>query len=173
MGQDERSYPKRGYGATECSPVIACNRLQLNRLGSVRPLLPGIAAALDRVPGIEIGDKLKVRGANVMAGYMLADAPGVIRPPDGGCHDTGDIVALHQARVVSIKGRAKQFAKIGSEMVSLAALVALAAGLRPEAQHVVIYLPDERKGRQLLLVTDEADADRAQLLAHAQAEGFA
>jgi uncharacterized heparinase superfamily protein len=39
-------------------------------------------------------------------------------------------------------------------------------------QHVVVWLPDERKGEQLVLVTDEADADRAALLAHAQAEGF-
>ncbi len=162
-----------GYGATECSPVIACNLPLLNRHGSVGPLLPGIEAALEPVPGIETGGRLKVRGANVMAGYIQADAPGVVRPPEDGWHDTGDIVTIDDDHVVSIKGRAKRFAKIGGEMVSLAAVEALAAGLWPEAQHVVVSLPDERKGEQLILVTDEADADRAQLLAHAQAQGFA
>jgi len=57
-------------------------------------------------------------------------------------------------------------------MVSLAAVEALAAGLWPDTRHVVVSLPDERKGEQLVLVTDEVDADRAALLGHAQAEGF-
>jgi acyl-[acyl-carrier-protein]-phospholipid O-acyltransferase/long-chain-fatty-acid--[acyl-carrier-protein] ligase len=108
----------------------------------------------------------------VMAGYILPDAPGVVRPSKGGWHDTGDIVTLDERRVVTIKGRVKRFSKIGGEMVSLAAVEALAAGLWPATQHVVVWLPDERKGEQLVLVTDEADADRAALLAHAKAEGF-
>lgn len=113
-----------------------------------------------------------MRGPNVMAGYMLTDAPGVIRPPEGGWHDTGDIVAIDERRVITIRGRAKRFAKIGGEMVSLAAVEALASGLWPEAQHVVVSLPDERKGEQLVLVTDAADAERSALLAHAKTEGF-
>lgn len=161
-----------GYGATECSPVIACNVPRLNTPGSVGPLLPGVEAQLEPVPGIDQGGRLKVRGANVMAGYILADRPGVIQPPDGGWHDTGDIVTVDGQNVVSIKGRAKRFAKIGGEMVSLAAVEALAAGLWPQAQHVVVSLPDERKGEQLVLVTDEGGAERSTLLAHAQAEGF-
>lgn len=108
----------------------------------------------------------------VMAGYILPDAPGVVRPSKGGWDDTGDIVTLDERRVVTIKGRVKRFSKIGGEMVSLAAVEALAAGLWPATQHVVVWLPDERKGEQLVLVTDEADADRAALLAHAKAEGF-
>ena len=161
-----------GYGATECAPVIACCVPQLNVTGSVGPLLPGIEVRLAPVAGIENGGRLMVRGPNVMAGYLHADAPGVIHAPDGGWHDTGDIVTIDEERVVVIRGRAKRFAKIGGEMVSLAAVEALASGLWPQAQHVVVSLPDERKGEQLVLVTDEADADRSALLAHAQAEGF-
>jgi acyl-[acyl-carrier-protein]-phospholipid O-acyltransferase / long-chain-fatty-acid--[acyl-carrier-protein] ligase len=108
----------------------------------------------------------------VMAGDILPDAPGVVRPSKGGWHDTGDIVTLDERRVVTVKGRVKRFARSAAKMVSLAAVDALAAGLWPDTQHVVVWLPDERKGEQLVLVTDEGDADRAALLAHAKAEGF-
>ena len=80
-----------------------------------------------------------------MAGYILPNAPGVIRTPKGGWHDAGDIVTLDERRVVTIKGRVKRFAKIGGEMVSLAAVEALAAGLWPDTQHVVVWLPDETR----------------------------
>jgi acyl-[acyl-carrier-protein]-phospholipid O-acyltransferase/long-chain-fatty-acid--[acyl-carrier-protein] ligase len=160
-----------GYGATECSPVIACNLPHMNRAGSVGPLLPGIEARLGQVEGITEGGLLSVRGPNVMSGYLLADAPGVVRAPEGGWHDTGDIVTLDADNVVTIRGRAKRFAKIGGEMVSLAAVEAMVATLWPDAQHVVVGLPDERKGEQLVLVTDKADADKAALLAYAKTQG--
>lgn len=161
-----------GYGATECSPVIACNLPDINQPGSVGPLLPGIEARLTPVDGIAEGGLLSVRGPNVMSGYLHADAPGVVRPPAGGWHDTGDIVTLDAGNVVTIRGRAKRFAKIGGEMVSLAAVEAMVATLWPDAQHVVVTLPDERKGEQLVLITDKPDADKAALLAHARTEGI-
>ena len=161
-----------GYGATECSPVIACNLPHLNVPGTVGPLLPGIETQLEKVEGIEDGGRLKVRGPNVMSGYMLADTPGVVYPPQDGWPDTGDIVTIDDNSVITIRGRAKRFAKIGGEMVSLAAVEALAAQLWPDSQHVVVNLPDDRKGEQLVLVTDKPDADKAQLLAHAKASGF-
>jgi len=160
-----------GYGATECSPVIACNLPERNRPGTVGPLLQGQEVRLDPVEGIGEGGRLVVRGPNVMAGYMLADKPGVVVPPAGGWHDTGDIVTIEDG-FVAIRGRAKRFAKIGGEMVSLAAVEALASALWPESNHVVVSLPDARKGEQLTLVTDKADADKDALLAHARAEGF-
>ncbi|MFV0369184.1 MAG: AMP-binding protein [Hyphomicrobiaceae bacterium] len=152
-----------GYGATECSPVIACNLPNPNRPGTVGPLLPGLDVKLEQVPGISEGGRLKIRGPNVMAGYILADTPGALQKPDGGWHDTGDIVTIDDNSVLTIRGRAKRFAKIGGEMVSLAAVEALASGHWPDAQHVVVTIPDARKGEQLILVTDKADADKAEL----------
>jgi acyl-[acyl-carrier-protein]-phospholipid O-acyltransferase/long-chain-fatty-acid--[acyl-carrier-protein] ligase len=69
-----------GYGTTEAGPVIAVNTPMHFRSGSVGRLLPGIVAQLDDVPGIEEGGRLSIRGHNIMAGYMKADAPGAIRP---------------------------------------------------------------------------------------------
>ena len=57
-------------------------------------LLPGIGARLEPVEGITEGGKLCVRGPNIMAGYLSVERPGVIVPPEGGWHDTGDIVTL-------------------------------------------------------------------------------
>ncbi len=161
-----------GYGATECAPVLAANLPEANRPGTVGRLLPGIEWRLDPVEGISEGGRLVVRGPNVMLGYMMADRPGVVVPPEGGWHDTGDIVTVDGDGFVTIRGRAKRFAKIGGEMVSLAAVEALAASLWPEGNHVVISLPDPRKGEQLILVTDRPDADKAALLKHAQEAGF-
>lgn len=160
-----------GYGATECSPVICCNIPHANRDGSVGRLLPGIEARLEPVEGIDEGGRLVVRGPNVMAGYMLPDKPGVLLPPHGGWHDTGDIVTIDDG-FVTIRGRAKRFAKIGGEMISLAAVEGLAAALWPETNHVVVSLPDARKGESLLLITEHAGADREALSAHAKAQGF-
>ncbi|HMN36289.1 MAG TPA: AMP-binding protein [Hyphomicrobium sp.] len=161
-----------GYGATECSPVIACNLPHNNTPGTVGALLPGIEARLEPVPGISEGGRLVVRGPNVMLGYMRADNPGVIEPPQWGWHDTGDIVTIDAEGLLAIKGRAKRFAKIGGEMISLAAVETMIAGLWPQANHVVVALPDPRKGEQLVLVTDKPDADKGVLQEWAKKEGF-
>lgn len=160
-----------GYGVTECSPVLACNQRGDNHVGTVGRLLPGIEARLDPVQGLAEGKRLFVRGPNIMAGYLNADKPGVVIPPKDGWHDTGDIVTLDDG-YITICGRAKRFAKLGGEMVSLTAIENLITALWNDVQHVVLSLPDPRKGEQLLLVTEKPDASKDELLAHARKEGF-
>ncbi len=161
-----------GYGATECAPVLACNLPNRTKPGSVGPMLPGIEARLEPVPGIENGGRLLVRGPNVMAGYLMPDKPGVLVPTREGWHDTGDIVEIDAAGLMSIKGRAKRFAKIGGEMVSLAAVESMIADIWPDNNAVVLSVPDERKGEQLVLLTDRKGADRPTLLAEARTQGI-
>ena len=160
-----------GYGATEAAPVIAVNTPMHFQAGSVGRLLPGIEARLDDVPGIEVGGRLFIRGPNVMAGYLKAEAPGVLRPPEGGWHDTGDIVTIDRAGFVTIRGRAKRFAKLGGEMVSLPAVEGYAAALWPDADHAVVTRPDARKGEQLVLFTTRPDATVRALQEWAKANG--
>ncbi len=160
-----------GYGATETSPVLAANTPMENREGTVGRILPGIEHRLQPVPGVEEGGRLFVRGPNIMRGYLLHSAPGTLVPPEDGWYDTGDIVTLDSDGYVTIRGRAKRFAKVGGEMVSLAAVEELAGRVWPAASHAVVTLPDERKGEQLVLVTTHAQADRSELLAHARSEG--
>jgi acyl-[acyl-carrier-protein]-phospholipid O-acyltransferase/long-chain-fatty-acid--[acyl-carrier-protein] ligase len=160
-----------GYGVTETAPVLAINTPMFNKHGSVGRLMPGIEARLEPVPGVDEGGRLFVRGPNVMLGYVRAENPGVIQPPPEGWHDTGDIVTIDDQGFVIIKGRAKRFAKIGGEMISLAAVEMLAAELWPDALSAAATAPDPRKGERLILFTEHPTAARADLLAFAKSRG--
>jgi acyl-[acyl-carrier-protein]-phospholipid O-acyltransferase / long-chain-fatty-acid--[acyl-carrier-protein] ligase len=160
-----------GYGITEAAPAVALNTPMFNRSGTVGRLLPGIEARLETIPGVAEGGRLYLRGPNVMLGYLKVDQPGLLQPPQEGWHDTGDIVAIDDQGFVTIKGRARRFAKIGGEMVSLAAVERLAAELWPETACAVVVGSDPRKGERLVLVADSAAATRAAFHAHARAKG--
>jgi acyl-[acyl-carrier-protein]-phospholipid O-acyltransferase/long-chain-fatty-acid--[acyl-carrier-protein] ligase len=162
-----------GYGATEAGPVIAVNTPMHFRAGTVGRLLPGITPRLEPVPGIDTGARLSIRGPNVMAGYLKADAPGVLQPPEEGWHDSGDIVTIDEDGFVTIRGRAKRFAKIGGEMVSLPAVEGYAAALWPDSDHAVVTRPDPKKGEQLVLFTTASAASAPALQAWGRANGVA
>jgi acyl-[acyl-carrier-protein]-phospholipid O-acyltransferase/long-chain-fatty-acid--[acyl-carrier-protein] ligase len=159
-----------GYGVTETAPALAFNTPMFNKFGSVGRLFPGLETRLDKVEGVDEGGRLVVRGPNVMLGYLKADRPGVLEPPPGGWHDTGDIVSIDSQGFVTIKGRAKRFAKVGGEMISLAAVEALAGDLWPQHLSAVVAVPDARKGERLILVTQKKDATRSEFLAYARAQ---
>ena len=161
-----------GYGATETAPVLATNTPMHFRVGTVGRLLPGIDHRLEDVPGIDEGSKLVVRGPNVMLGYLRAENPGVLEPTEDGWYDTGDIVDVDPEGYVTILGRAKRFAKIGGEMVSLGAVEAQVNELWPGFMHAVVAIDDERKGEQLVLLTDCAEAEREALSADARERGI-
>ncbi|KPK41071.1 MAG: hypothetical protein AMJ69_00060 [Gammaproteobacteria bacterium SG8_47] len=166
-----------GYGATETSPVIAANSPLAYRPASVGRFLPAMRYRLERVAGVGRGGRLHVRGPNVMLGYLLAERPGeLVRPASRlgvGWYDTGDIVEVDDAGFVRICGRAKRFAKVGGEMISLSAIEALAARVWPEGQHAAVAVADTRKGEQVVLLTDLPGAQRADLAACARREGMA
>jgi acyl-[acyl-carrier-protein]-phospholipid O-acyltransferase/long-chain-fatty-acid--[acyl-carrier-protein] ligase len=161
-----------GYGATETSPALAVNTPMHFKAGTVGRLLPGVEHRVERVEGITDGGRLFVRGPNVMLGYLRAEHPGVLEPPRDGWYDTGDIVDFDADGFVTIKGRAKRFAKVAGEMVPLGAVEDFVARLWPAAMHAVVTLPDAKRGEQLVLVTDHAGASRAALLAAARDAGL-
>ena len=161
-----------GYGATETAPVLSLNTPMHYRWGTVGRLLPGIESRLEPVAGLDRGGRLWVRGPNVMLGYLRFERPGVLEPPTDGWYDTGDIVDIDQQGFVTILGRAKRFAKIGGEMVSLGAVEEFVHGLSPSAQHAVVALPDPRKGERIVLVTTDQSLDRDRLQQAARAGGI-
>src|SRR5271166_750234 len=150
-----------GYGVTECSPVITVNTPMHYRAGTVGRFLPLVEHRLEPVPGVAEGGRLIVRGPNVMAGYLRG---GDIEEPPGGWYDTGDIITIDEDGFATIVGRAKRFAKLGGEMVALAAAERIAEEAVPETRHAVIALPDPRRGEKLILVTETHDFDRNRLL---------
>lgn len=160
-----------GYGVTETAPVIAINTPMFNKPGTVGKLMPGMSARLEPVPGVETGGRLFVSGPNVMVGYLKSDNPGVVEPLVDGWHDTGDIVDIDEDGYITIKGRAKRFAKIGGEMVSLAAVEAIAGQVWPDHLSAVATVKDPRKGEKLVLITECASANRTEFLIAAKSRG--
>ncbi|HUR42966.1 MAG TPA: acyl-[ACP]--phospholipid O-acyltransferase [Aestuariivirga sp.] len=152
-----------GYGATECSPVLAVNTPMHHRTGTVGRLLDQIEYRLEPVEGIDEGGRLFVKGPNVMLGYLRSDNPGVIQPPPDGWYDTGDIVKIDAQGFVTILGRAKRFAKVAGEMVSLSAVEGKLQEAFPEALHGVVAVPEPKRGEQLVLFTTDAALDRARV----------
>ena len=160
-----------GYGVTETAPVLAINTPMFNRFGTVGRMMPGMSYRLETVTGIDDGGRLHVSGPNVMLGYLHAANPGVLEPPHEGWHDTGDIVTIDHEGFITIRGRAKRFAKIGGEMVSLAAIEALAAECWPGVLSSVASMPDPKKGERIVLVTEKTDATKSDFQAFAKTKG--
>ncbi|MGN1091059.1 MAG: AMP-binding protein, partial [Alphaproteobacteria bacterium] len=146
-----------GYGATETSPVIALNTPMYLKQGTVGRLLPNEEYILEKVPGIDEGGRLIIKGDNVMQGYMRPEKPLVLEPPKDNWYDTGDIVKIDEEGFVQITGRAKRFAKIAGEMVSLSAVEQIIDKMYPSATQGIVAIPDERRGEQLVLITNVKD----------------
>ncbi len=160
-----------GYGATETAPVLSVNTPMYHKKGTVGRIFPGVQIRLDDVPGIKDGKKLVVKGRNVMLGYIKSDKPGVIQPLKDGWYDTGDIVSVDKDNFITIKGRAKRFAKIAGEMVSLTAVEELITALWKDYQHAVVSIPDEKKGEQLILFTTRPGTTFSELSTALKAQG--
>ncbi len=160
-----------GYGATEASPVVAANQWERNRPGTVGLLMSDMESRLVAVDGILDGGRLHIRGPNIMMGYLRPSRPGILERPDGGWHDTGDIVAIDEEGFIRIMGRVKRFAKIGGEMVSLAVVENCASAVWPDGLHAAVAMPDPRKGEQVILLSDTPACNREEILAWAQRHG--
>ena len=163
-----------GYGATETAPVISLNTPMHYRRGTVGRFLPGMEWRLEPVEGLDEGGELFVKGPNIMLGYLMHDRPGELVPPKDGWYDTGDLVAVDAEGFITIQGRAKRFAKLGGEMVSLGAIEEVVQAISAEAQHAIIVTADKRKGERIVLATTDdrlsRDAVRDALRKHGQSD---
>ena len=166
--------PYEGYGATECSPVIAVNTPYANRLGTVGEPLPGIDTRLATVEGIEQGGVLHVRGDNNMLGYLRG--PGQIDPVRSefgdGWYNTGDVVTFEDG-FVRLQARMKRFAKIAGEMVSLEVVEKIAATARPNVLHAAVSLRDSSRGETIIVYTEDRTLRREELQTAARSMGAA
>ena len=158
-----------GYGATETAPITSVNTPLYHKAGTVGRFMPCMEHKLEPVEGINDAGLLHVSGPNIMLGYLLADNPGKLVPPESiygkGWYDTGDIVHVDDEGFISIRGRSKRFAKVSGEMVSLTAVEQLATNAWPDAHHAAISLPDAKKGEQVILVTTHKQATINDLVA--------
>ncbi|WP_372638699.1 long-chain fatty acid--CoA ligase, partial [Fodinibius sp.] len=96
-----------GYGLTETSPIMCCNTLGDERMGTVGKVLPGVTVAIQRLEDSEIvaevsGEdyptdlsseqgEILCRGPNVMEGYWKNDQATREMIDDDGFLHTGDV----------------------------------------------------------------------------------
>ena len=117
-----------GYGITECSPVVAANRIEKNKHGSIGKPVEHVEAkivhheTLEQVPEGETG-MLLVRGDSIFDGYHAFDGPSpFVEVNNQQWYRTGDLVSADTDGYLQFKGRLKRFLKAGGEMISLPAL---------------------------------------------------
>lgn len=164
-----------GYGATECSPIIAVNGPMRSRSGSVGEALPCMEVRLERVEGVEAGGLLHVRGPNVMLGYLRESAPGVLEPPSSiygeGWYATGDLAVIDEDGFITLQGRLKRFAKVAGEMISLEVVEKIAEAASPAVLHAAVSRPDPTRGEMIVLVTQDPGLKREHLQQAARRNG--
>ncbi len=101
-----------GYGITECSPVVAVNRNEFYKDGSVGRILDECMVRIDG-PDAEGKGEVCVKGPMVMQGYyrMEEETKAVLR--DGWFH-TGDIGYVDGDQFLYITGRKKNLIILGN-----------------------------------------------------------
>ncbi len=96
-----------GYGITECSPLVAVNRLGAERAHSVGPAVPCCQVKIDKVTENDETGEILVKGENVMMGYYNnPEATAEVMTEDGWFR-TGDIGYTDKDGYIFITGRKK------------------------------------------------------------------
>lgn len=181
--------PVEGYGATECSPLVAANipasrapeaGLVVSKEGTVGRAVPGVTPKItDLDTGAELGvgqpGMLWIRGRNVMQGY-LNKPEATAKVLVDGWYMTGDVAMLDADGFITITGRESRFSKIGGEMVphmkieeTLEQLLGPAGDLPRVA---VTAVPDPRKGERLIVVHTAMEKKPEQLIKELAAAGL-
>ncbi len=148
-----------GYGLTESSPVIALNRPDCHRAGTVGPALPGVEIRIAQ------DGEILTRGSHVMQGYWKqpTETDEVLRD---GWLATGDLGALDADGFLSITGRKKDLIVLSSGKKVAPAYLEAKLVADPDIDQAVVF-GDGRSYLTALLVsalTPEQLTERVRIL---------
>jgi len=160
-----------GYGLTECSPVVALNRPEDNRPGTVGRPLPGteVRVASDEGTTLAPGEEgeVQVRGPHVMAGYHNRPEETAAALTADGWLRTGDLGRLEADGYLSITGRLKELIIVAGENVAPAEVEGVLLDHPAVAEAAVVGVPDEARGETVVAFVVSPDAlDARALRAH-------
>lgn len=134
----------QGYGQTEASPIVSCNRPDKVKMASVGPPLKGVTVKI-----AEDGEIL-VAGELVMQGYWK-DPEGTARAVKDGWLHTGDVGHLDADGAIFITDRKKDILVLsGGDNVSPARVEGILT-LAPEIEQAMVY-GDKRPNLVALVV---------------------
>ena len=147
--------PTEGYGATECSPVIATSTMDVREAGiyqvgtiygSVGQTVPGVIAKVvnpttfETLPNDTEG-LLLVKGPNIMKGY-LNDENSTQKVMHEGWYITGDIATIDQNGFITIIDRLERISQINGQMISHRKIEELLSREDPQKNFAVTVLED-------------------------------
>lgn len=134
-----------GYGLTETSPVVSCNRLSRIRFGTVGPPLHNLEVKID-----DSGEVL-VKGPSVMRGYLGNEKATAEAFTGDGFYRTGDVGEFDEAGYLSITERAKNLIVLSTGKNVAPQLVETALVAAPHISQTVL-VGDGRKYVSALVV---------------------
>jgi long-chain acyl-CoA synthetase len=142
----------QGYGQTESSPIVSCNRPKKIKLETVGPPVKGVEVKI-----AEDGEIL-VRGPLVMKGYW-GDPEGTAKAVRDGWLYTGDIGEIDSEGRIRITDRKKDIVVLsGGDNVSPARVESLLT-LEPEIEQAMV-VGDKRPNLVGLIVPDRRFVER-------------
>lgn len=136
-----------GYGLTETSPVVSCNRLGRLRFGTVGEPLANVEVRIS--PEKEV----LVRGPSVMRGYLNNEAANAESFTEDGFFRTGDIGDFDEEGYLRITDRAKNLIVLSTGKNVAPQPIETALVARPHISQSVL-LGDGRKYVSALIVPD-------------------
>lgn len=148
-----------GYGMTETAPVLTVNPWHAIRFGSAGRPLPGVEIELrppadaagpaedPGAPSVRREGEIRVRGANVMAGY-LGDPEATAEVMEDGWLNTGDLGRFDAGGYLHLSGRTKDVIVTGAgKNVHPEEVEARYRGIEGVGELVVLGLPQPGGGR--------------------------
>lgn len=119
----------KGYGCTECSPIISAQKPQhvLAGKSGVGPIAPGLSVRIVDVDseddlGRNEAGEIRVKGPNVFSGYLGNEEVTAASFDPYGYYKTGDIGILDDDGHIRITDRAKDLIKYNGFQVSVSEL---------------------------------------------------
>lgn len=140
----------QGYGLTETSPVIAFNRPERNRAGTVGPVIAGTEAK------IADDDEILARGPHIMKGYWKQPERTDEAIDDDGWFYTGDLGSVTEEGYLEITGRKKDLFKLSTGKFVTPQALEQQLEAQELIEHALVVGEGEKYCAAVLFLSEEA-----------------